>query len=239
MKRIITALITLGLLLGFTGCADSTKNTRADFVVIENYRTAEASEESDPVLNSVQSYCEETKSEYSVFTITDNTPSKLRGALDLAKNAECRFVIVPDEFRDTVQSVCADYPSIQFVLFDTYYEDLRDDVYPNLHALDFNYYEAGYLAGRAVPLNRYDSAGILDRYYDRRSAMFAQGFVKGAEDSQQVVGNGLIADDFSCFERAHARPTVDERTHGHQVAPVHCDGRIVLTVLIVLPVIIL
>ena len=200
MKRIIFALITLGLLLGFTGCADSTKNTRADFVVIENYRTAEASEESDPVLNAVQSYCEETKSEYSVFTITDNTPFKLRGALDLAKNAECRFVIVPDEFRDTVQSVCADYPSIQFVLFDTYYEDLRDDVYPNLHALDFNYYEAGYLAGRAVPLNRYDSAGILDRFYDRRSAMFAQGFVKGAEDTMQDSGKNFSVNYFNVHE---------------------------------------
>ncbi len=172
------------MMLFCAGCEGASKSTRVDFVVIEEYGNTAQEQNTESIQEALKEYCQAYKTEYSVFTITGNTAGKLRGALDLAKNAECGFVIVPAMFKDTVLTVAPEYPEMQFLLFDTYLEEHPETEVPqNVHALDFSYYEAGYTAGRTIPLNRCTTAGVLDDYHDERSVRFFEGLMEGLEET--------------------------------------------------------
>ena len=219
MKKLISVLLTLSLVLGLVACATDTSGNGTPNNSGDTNNTQEQDEnisggdgdiqvalliaaESElddrafntDAWNAITDFCKAEGLNYSYFKPSDMTVEMCLASCDAAVRAGAEFIVVcSSQFQVALLEMSEQYPDVQFLSFEAIPQttDGEVSIHDNVKVVNFSAEQSGYMAGYACVMDGYRDLGVLCATALPGIIQYAYGFIAGAD----AAAAELEADD--------------------------------------------
>lgn len=211
MKKIITIILCVALLMAFTACSkqdvsgadnEASPSEERDEVVetedgaevvllISAAATLDDRSFNEACYKGIKDFAEETGTTYTYYQPTEDSVEAQIITCDTAIKAGAKFVVInSDQFRVAASEMQEKHPEVTFIIYDTVPESVDGTkvVNDNIRCILFAEHEASFIAGYAAVVDGYRSFGFLGGQAVPAVVRFGYGFVEGIEVAAKDLG---------------------------------------------------
>ncbi len=202
MKKIISALTALVIVLSvFAGCAKQ-ENLTSDIVLITNGDTVRDNGYNQSAWDGINSFADNNSMTCSYFQpVLDDgkiTVENVEKYIEIAADRDAQFIVLPGEdFAVCAYEIAPLYPYIKFILIDAIPHSEDDDTdrfISNVMSISFDALQSGFIAGYTAVLSGNTKLGYFGESSSRSSANYGSGFVQGAAYAADNLGIPVTVD---------------------------------------------
>lgn len=207
MKKFISLLLSMVLVLGLAACGSSSDNKKADSsgnskksdgaeiaLIIVASGTIDDKSYNQGAWEGIEAYAADNDLTYKYYQSTEDTVDSYLNAINLAVKGGAKVIVTPGYvFEPAIYQAQDKHPDVKFILLDgtpqdgTYTDYRTED---NVSAVLYAENEAGFLAGYAAVKDGYRKLGFMGGMAVPAVVKYGYGFAQGAEFAGKELGLG-------------------------------------------------
>ena len=194
MKKLLTVLLAVLMVLGLTACGGGSTATdtpaddgiiKADIVLITDAKSVDDRGFNQYSWEGVKAYAEPNGISHNYYMPTEQTTEQYLTQIDTAVKGGAKIIVCPGFlFGDAVSEAQFIYPDVKFICVDFGPADCQ----PNAIGVYFEEQESGFLAGYAAVKEGFTKLGFYGAMAVPAVKNFGYGYLAGADLAAQEMG---------------------------------------------------
>jgi len=189
MKKAVSVLLLLVLVLSLVGCGSKSKGY--ELALVTDIGTIDDKSFNQGAWEGLKQYAEEKDVTYKYYQPTEKTTDSYLESISLAIDGGAKLVVCPGFlFEEAVFKAQDQFPDTKFIILDgsPHDADYNFRIEKNVYSIFYAEQEAGFLAGYAAVKDGFTKLGFMGGMAVPAVVRFGYGYVQGVDYAAKELG---------------------------------------------------